>query len=410
MRTSTSATRFARLKKAACLLALTGLGLFAGNQAQAQILGASATITVNDTSISPTSINAAPAAICNGSSTTLTVQGGELGTGASWVWYKGGCGTGTSIGSGTTLTVAPPNTGTSNVTTTYYVRAEGGACNYTTSCAQVTITTYPTPVVTAPPAIAYCNGATAPAIALSGTPTGVVYAISGGAAIGLADATNLTQIPSFTALNTGTAPVNATISVTPSANGCTGTTVTYVITVLPTATVNAIASQVKCNGTASDAIAFTSPSTGGTVTYDWTNDASAIGIAASGTGDIASVNLVNATCTDVVAHFTVTPVYTVGANNCTGTPATFTITVHPTPNGTLAGGTICEGQPATLTFNATCGATPFSLNIQPTGVPGGLQTYPGVISGTPFNVTPTPTTTTTYDLMKITDANGCIKQ
>lgn len=76
--------------------------------------------------------------VCIGDSATLTLNGGSLGTGASWKWYSGSC-NGTHIGSGTSITVTP------SVNTTYYVKAEGG-CN-STACVQLTIA-----VKTAPPA------------------------------------------------------------------------------------------------------------------------------------------------------------------------------------------------------------------------------------------------------------------
>jgi hypothetical protein len=59
---------------------------------------------------------------CLGTSTTLSISSGTLGTGARWRWYAGGCGTGSSIGTGTSITF------NINSTTTYFVRAEG-ACN-----------------------------------------------------------------------------------------------------------------------------------------------------------------------------------------------------------------------------------------------------------------------------------------
>jgi hypothetical protein len=75
--------------------------------------------------------------VCSGSSITLTVQG-TLGSGATWRWYKNGCGTGTSVGSGTSITVSP------TTATTYYVRSEGGTCG-TTACVsrQVLINSLP---------------------------------------------------------------------------------------------------------------------------------------------------------------------------------------------------------------------------------------------------------------------------
>jgi hypothetical protein len=63
--------------------------------------------------------------ICNGDSTTLSVVGGSLGTGAVWNWYSGSCG-GTFVGTGSPITVSPSSS------TTYFVRAQGD-CN-TTGC------------------------------------------------------------------------------------------------------------------------------------------------------------------------------------------------------------------------------------------------------------------------------------
>ena len=95
---------------------------------------ATVTVTVNNSSVAPTGATATPNPICAGSSTTLTVNGGSLGTSANWQWYTGSCG-GTSVGSGSTITVSP------GTTTTYFVRAEG-ACNNTT-CQSVTVTVNP---------------------------------------------------------------------------------------------------------------------------------------------------------------------------------------------------------------------------------------------------------------------------
>ncbi len=93
------------------------------------------TITVNDVSIAATSISASINPVCEGNATTLTLSGGSLGTGATWIWYEGGCGNGSSIGSGTSITINPTSS------SSYYVRAEG-SCN-TTSCASIAITVTP---------------------------------------------------------------------------------------------------------------------------------------------------------------------------------------------------------------------------------------------------------------------------
>jgi hypothetical protein len=90
------------------------------------------TVTVNlkTTSTDPTSISGV-LAVAPGVSTTLSLVGGSLGTGASWRWYAGGCGSGASIGSGTSIVVSPSSA------TTYFVRAEGDCNN--SNCASATV-------------------------------------------------------------------------------------------------------------------------------------------------------------------------------------------------------------------------------------------------------------------------------
>ena len=89
------------------------------------------TYTPGVNSTSPSGANANPSSVCLGNSSTLTVVGGSLGTGASWKWYSGSCG-GTYVGTGNSITVSPSST------TIYYVRAEG-TCNIT-SCANTIVT------------------------------------------------------------------------------------------------------------------------------------------------------------------------------------------------------------------------------------------------------------------------------
>lgn len=384
---------------------------------QAQI--STATVTVYDSSsISLPSVaitSASPDTYCTGSSTTLSVTGGRLGggtTAASWVWYEDACPTGATapVGTGASITVSPVNTTTATITKTYYVRAEGGFCDITTACVPVSFDIYPTPIVTAPTDVVYCAGATTSAITLSGTPTGITYSIAGGADVGLADATGLTAIPSFVPINASTDPLIRTVTITPSANGCTGSPVTYTITVNPTATVVAVTNTIACAGTDLAATVFTSTTTGGTVTYTWTNDNTSIGLAASGTGNLPAFTATNTTCADITATITVTPTIDGAGTSCEGTPITFTITIHPTPNATIAAiaPELCEGSLVQLTYDATCGTGPFNVEIQQDGV-SPFSVYTGITDLGTITITPTPLSpeTHTYILMKITDANGC---
>lgn len=121
-------------------------------------------------------------------------------------------------------------------------------------------------------------------------------------------------------------------------------------------------------------------------------------------------NVVSGTPFNVFSNPTTTTVYTLtsitDANGCPTTSgitgATATIIVNPQPNGTLSGGTICFGGTGQLTYTSFAGTGPFSLIIS--GI-----TYTGVVSGVPFNVNLNPTTTTTYSLTSIIDANTCTR-
>lgn len=88
-------------------------------------------LTAKSPSTAPTSISKNRTTICPGDAITLQVNGGTLGTNASYVWYSGSCG-GTYVGTGTSIVVSPV------VATTYYVRIEGD-CNVT-SCVSMPIT------------------------------------------------------------------------------------------------------------------------------------------------------------------------------------------------------------------------------------------------------------------------------
>ena len=176
-----------------------------------------------------------------------------------------------------------------------------------------------------------CTGATASA---SFTGTGTTYTwTNSNTGIGLA-ASGTGSIPFFTATNASTAPVVATIEVTPHYTNnsvtCDGTPQTFTITVNPKGQVNDPANQVVCNGLPVTAINFTTNNTGGTTTYTWVNNTPSIGLAASGTGPIASFNAANLGTSPVTATITVTPHFDNGAPICDGTAETFTITVNPT--------------------------------------------------------------------------------
>ena len=125
-------------------------------------------IITRDGSLAPTSISTNANNFCTGGSATLSIVGGHLGTGAQWRWYEGSCG-GSSIGTGTSLTVTPAST------TMYYARATGGSCG-STACADLLINTYDLGVYHSP-LDSTCSSS--PVIMTGGYPIGGSYSGTG---------------------------------------------------------------------------------------------------------------------------------------------------------------------------------------------------------------------------------------
>ncbi|RPD50649.1 PKD domain-containing protein [Paracnuella aquatica] len=145
-------------------------------------------------------------------------------------------------------------------------------------------------------------------------------------------------------------PQLVTLAVT---NECGTTTETQTVNVRTAPDVTVPPSQSICAGTATGVQNFTGTVSG--TTFNWTNDNTSIGLAASGTGSIPSFTAVSNTTTPKVARITVTPV-----TGCVGPSATFTITVNPRPNAPTVTSplTYClNGAASALSATAAAGNT-----------------------------------------------------
>lgn len=249
------------------------------------------------------------------------------------------------------------------------------------------------PTVAQPANQVLCNGTATTAVTFTGTVPGTTFSWTNNTpSVGLA-ASGTGNIASFNAVNAGTAPVVATITVTPALGTCTGTPVNFTITVNPTP--NAVATpaaQTICTGTAITTIALTSAVTG--TTYAWTrnNTATVTGIAASGSGNISG-SLTNTTTAPVTVTFTITPT----ANSCPGAPITATVIVNPLPTIT------CPGNITAPSSVGSCTAI-VNYTATATGVPVPTFTYSfsgattgsgsGTGSGSAFTVGTTNVTVT----------------
>jgi hypothetical protein len=289
-------------------------------------------VTVNPT---PTVTGPANQVVCNNSPTaTVTFTGSVTGTVYNWTNDDISIGLAAS-GTGNISSFTATNTGVVPVTATITVTPSysNGGITCTGTSQVFTITVNPTPTVTDPADQVVCNNSPTATVTFTGSVTGTVYNwTNDDISIGLA-ASGTGDISSFTATNAGTVPVIATITVTPAyANGgtsCTGTPMSFTITVNPTPTVVQPSSQIVCDNASTTPVNFTGAVTG--TIYNWTNNTPGIGLAPAGTGNIPSFTATNTGLLPVVATITVTPSYTNGGVTCTGTAQSFTITVNPLP-------------------------------------------------------------------------------
>jgi hypothetical protein len=202
--------------------------------------GCATTSSVSVNATSGANITAQPVAstLCQGGNFTLSVT--ATGPGLTYQWRKGGVNIPSATATTYTLTGAVPADSAS------YDVVITPACGDVLTSDAVAVLVNPTPTATAPANVTVCNGTSVSAITLTGTPSGVTFDVTGGAAIGLSNLTGVTTIPAFTATAAGT----ATITLTPKANGCTGTPVTFTITSTPAPTAVTITASATslCNG------------------------------------------------------------------------------------------------------------------------------------------------------------------
>jgi hypothetical protein len=343
--------------------------------------------------------------ICSGATTSVALSTTNGVGGATYSWTRVDAGvSGVLVGSGPSINETLTATGSVAGTATYTITPAAGGCNGTPITVIVTVNPLPD-VVAAPNAETICSGTTSNInLSTSNGVAGATYSWTvvqsnvSGATSGFG--TSINQTLTATTSSAGT----ATYTITPSANGCTGTPINIVVTVSPVPNVVALpASQTICSG-ATTGIALSTTNGVGGATYSWTRvDAGVSGVLV-GSGPSINETLTATGSVAGTATYTITP----AAGGCNGTPITVIVTVNPLPDVVAAPNaeTICSGTTSNInlsTSNGVAGAT-YSWTVVQSNVSGATSGF-----GTSINQTLTATTssagTATYTITP--SANGC---
>lgn len=363
---------------------------------------ASTPVTVNPI---PAVTNAATASTCSGTSPNITLTAS---TSSNFAWTVGtitGSITGASAASGPTINQVLTNPGNSTAGTVQYIvtpTSTTGSC--VGSPFTITVTVHPAPTVTSPGNQTYCNGSATTAIPLTGTPAGVVFDVTGGTSVGLADQSGVTTIPVFTAV-----AGSATITLIPRANGCTGSPINFFITVnaSPTLTGASQAATVCAGSGATVNLTGLRPNSISTIAYS-INDIAQTPVAgvagnASGNGSFTTVVL---TAANNGQTMQVTGIITTSLiPNCSQSFAqNLTLTVNsppvftscPTP--TISLNTVAGACTAVGTYTVTASGQP---------APAYTYTFTGATTGSGSGTGSGSTFNSGTTNVKVTATNAC---
>lgn len=363
------------------------------------------TITVNPKA----TIGTISTTICSGgtfSVTPIAGTGNIIPTGTTYTWSAPTINTPGAITGETAQSIPQSviggtltNVSSAIAIATYSVTPMSGSCAGVPF--DIVVTVNPTPTVNSVSDRVYCAGEASTQIDFAGDVAGSLFDWTcDNTNIGLVSS-GTDKILSFTTTNSTNSPIVATIKVTPKANGCVGVVKQFTITVNPRPVITTSLSNITlCNATPSVGIPLSGNVSG--TSFDWTNDAPVIGLAASGTGNISGFTAVNNGLLPIIATVTVTP----KANGCEGTPKTYTIRVNPTPTvDAVATQELCSGfMTNAINFTGNIGTTTYNLtNSNPTiGLAAsGFGDIPSFLAINNGNAVATATITVTPTL------NGC---
>jgi hypothetical protein len=285
--------------------------------------------------------------LCSGGSTTLTATVSNSLCNTTYLWSNGM--------TTPSITVSPSSNQTYTVTVT------SGGCSV--SASQL-VTVSNQPVIQNMADLTFCEKTEVPSIPIVSNPTGAAIDwTNSNTAIGV-PAAGTGDFPSFTATNddlNGNA-ISSMVTVTPTLNGCVGSTVSFTITINNEPILDPIVDQEFCSNSVANVNDFSTIPVGST--YTWTSSNAAIGLATSGSGNIPLFNAINSTTGPISSTINVTP----NINGCVGAEVSFLVTVKPAPKvNQLTNQILCNGESTNaINFSGTAGSTFDWLNSNTT--------------------------------------------
>lgn len=341
--------------------------------------------------------------ICTGAAVSNIVLSSGL-TGATYRWTRDNTSSVTGIASSGTGNISGTLTNNTGlpVTVTFTITASNGSCTGTPVTATVTVSPRPNAVASIT-SQSICSGSNITPIAISGNITGTVFnwtrnSTSSVDGIPSSGSGNITGIMTKRKGSTTT----VTFTITPTLNGCSGSSVTSTVAVSSSAVAvfGTPAAQTICTGSA---IATIVPSGGSSsTTYTWTrnNTTTVTGIAANGSGSINGT-LTNTAASPSYVTFTITR----SGSSCTNRAS---VLVNPRPVAAVSPSaqSICSGAAITpVTISSNVAGTVFNWTRNNTAtITGMAASGSGNITGSLVNTGSSPVTVT----FTITPVfNGC---
>ena len=344
--------------------------------------------------------------ICSGDSSSATNWISSI-PGTTYTWTNSNPAIGLSA-SGTGQIPkfkTPGNITPAQITGTITIRSFGGGCSGIPVTYTITVRRKPTIGFTGR-LNSYCPGATG-AITVNTPIPGTISWTNDNPATGI-PASGANGFINFTATNSTTDSLvsNITASAFNAITGCSKDTAFRVV-VYPRPTINTLPNLAPCIGIPVPVTNIVSPVNG--TTFTWINSNTAIGLGASGSGDIPAFTATNTTSGSITGIISITPSY----KTCLGPIATFNITVDknamPAVSISTSASNLCSGESAFFTAtpsgggsaptyewmrngNVIAGATKDTITI--TNVQNNDQIKCKITSNSPCVATPTATSNT----------------